>query len=345
MTPSGSHHMNIRTMWKRRKRTKGTWTAQHNLFILLLINHAGKHHAFTHTTRSMESLKELLRRCSKESLEEAMENVCELLQVVAQGKLKEVKRAICKTLTKQKRKEQRQQENDRNAFAVVLGARKISDVVAGVANGGRGRACTGLMVVGSDVLTIVSTFLAWEKVELQREWEVGGECFSPCGNFILTCSCDPEATGELKLWGAASGELVFEGTTEDSIDSCFTPDGKTVVTADADCMLSLWNVETCTLGRMLEGHTDSVLCVDVSPDGAHILSGSYDGTVKLWNFPTGANLAGGEMVECTLPMDTQKCLCCSFSPNGALFLVGDGASLKLLRLDDPRTPAHFHRTF
>jgi WD40 repeat protein len=296
----------------------------------------------------MESLKELLQQCSKETLEEAMENVCELLQVVAQGKLKEVKRAICKTLTKQKRKEQRQQENDRDAFAVVLGQRKILDVVgqetpqevAGVANGGRGRACTGLMAVGSDVLTIVSTFLAWEKVELQRELKVGGmweQCsFSPCGNFILTCANVDEDCSALKLWGARSGELVrvFEDCTEEVHDCCFTPDGKTVVTAGFDDMLRLWNVKTGTLSRTLESHTDSVLCVDVSPDGAHILSvisvsGSYGCTVKLWNFPTGANLAGGEMVKCTLPIDAPQCWCCSFSPNGALFLVGDGASLKL----------------
>jgi hypothetical protein len=61
----------------------------------------------------MEGLKEMMRQCSKETLEGAMENVCELLQVVAQGKLEKAKRAICKTLTKQKKKEQRQQGNDR----------------------------------------------------------------------------------------------------------------------------------------------------------------------------------------------------------------------------------------
>jgi hypothetical protein len=33
----------------------------------------------------MESLKEMMQQCSKETLEEAMGNMCELLQVVAQG--------------------------------------------------------------------------------------------------------------------------------------------------------------------------------------------------------------------------------------------------------------------
>jgi WD40 repeat protein len=118
------------------------------------------------------------------------------------------------------------------------------------------------MAVGSDVLTIVSTFLAWEKVELQREWQVGGmweQCsFSPCGNFILTCAAG--SSYALKLWGARSGELVrvFEDFTEEVHDCCFTPDGKTVVTAELDGMLRLWNVKTGTLSRTLEGHTDEV---------------------------------------------------------------------------------------
>jgi WD40 repeat protein len=78
------------------------------------------------------------------------------------------------------------------------------------------------------------------------------------------------------------------------------------------------------LSRTLEGHSDGVYSVDVS-----LLSGSRDRTVKLWNFTTNANVAGGGILECTLPMDTAYCYCCSFSPGGALFLVGDGASLKL----------------
>jgi WD40 repeat protein len=84
-----------------------------------------------------------------------------------------------------------------------------------------------------------------------------------------------------------------------------------------------------TLSRTLEGHTDEVDCIDVSPNGAQILSGSPDCTVKLWNFPKDANIAGGEMLQCTLTLDSHAIYCCSFSPNGALFLFGCHASLKL----------------
>ena len=265
-----------------------------------------------------------------------MENVCELLQVVEQGKLEQVKVAICKSLTKQTREEQRQQEKDRNALAVVCGARKTLDVVAGVVNGGRRRVCTGLMVVGSDVLTTVSAFLAWEKVELHRDLNAGGwvnRCtFSPCGNFILTCSIDYEngvGRPEMKLW-TFTGDLVrHERCTNLVHDCCFTPDGKAVVTTERDNTLRLWNVKTGTLSRTLVGHAASFLCVDVSPNGAYVLGGSWDRKVELWNLTTDANVARETMAACTLPTQTPECYCCSISPNGGFFLFGDGAFLKL----------------
>ena len=82
-----------------------------------------------------------------------------------------------------------------------VAGKETLQVVAGLADGGRGRACTGLMVVGSDALTVVSTFLAWEKAELQRELQVGDELFhclfSPCGNFILTNSTANDDGGDV----------------------------------------------------------------------------------------------------------------------------------------------------
>jgi WD40 repeat protein len=139
----------------------------------------------------------------------------------------------------------------------------------------------------------------------------------------LTCSGVHQHASKLELRAAVSVELVhaFKGATACVQGYCLTPDGKTVVSADADCMLRLWNVETGTLSRTLE-HTEQVTCVDVSPDGEHILAGCVRHH-RLWNFTT-------EVLECTLPIEWSSCCCCcSFSPNGALFLVGDGASLKL----------------
>jgi WD40 repeat protein len=268
-------------------------------------------------------LKAILRQLSKKALEALVENFGRTMP------MEEVQDAICRSLTKQKTEEHCQQENDRNSFAVVLGACSSLEV-ADARGRGRGRASSGLLAVGSDVLTVVSTFLAWDKVELQREWENGEEfnqChFSPCGNLI-------GGGTPLKLWGAASGELVriFEGATSHSHDCCFTPDGKNVVSADADNVMRLWNIESGGMLRSWEGHTNEIRFVGISPNGAQILScGITSGSsheVKLWNFTADA---GGEILECTLPMEhSHACCCCSFSPNGSFFLVGDGFLLKL----------------
>jgi WD40 repeat protein len=229
------------------------------------------------------------------------------------------------SLFKMKVAAKRQQDKDRIAFSVVVGM--------GVADGnsdfqmaeigGRERASTGLLKVGGDVLSFISTFLSWEKVNLQHEWKVPGgyvnAChISPCNRMILTCSGN-----DLHLWDAASGMLksTFEGHTG-RVHSCrFFSDGKTVVSSSDDDTLNVWDIASGSLVRTQVGHRDMVRCVDVSPDDKRILSTSWDNTWKLWNSRTGE-------LQHTEQMDSLSC-CCSFSPNGSLLLVGSGRSLRL----------------
>jgi WD40 repeat protein len=231
----------------------------------------------------------------------------------------DVKAVVQKALFKMKLAEKSQQDKDRNAFAVVL-AREAAgkpDFRMGAA-GRRERASTGLLVVGGDVLSLIPTFLSWEKVELQREWQApGGECvwschISPCSSMVLTASGNNSNRSDLHLWDTASGLL--KSTPKGHTSCCrFFPDGTTVVSASRDHTLKVWDVASGSLVRTLAGHTDVVYCVDVPLDNARILSGSEDGTWKLWNTRTGEILhtehVGG------------YASCCSFSPNGSHFLV------------------------
>jgi WD40 repeat protein len=189
--------------------------------------------------------------------------------------------------------------------------------------GGRNRTFTGLLTVGGDVLSLMSTFLSWEKVRLQREWKVPyGEMaschISPCSTMILTC-----AGHDLYLWDAATGVLkgTLKGHTSLVMSCRFFPDGKTVVSASFDNTLKVWDVELGSLVRTLVGHTGPVNCVGVSPDNERILSGSSDRMWKLWNVKTGEL----QRTEC---LDGGT-FCCSFSPDGKFFLVGCGCYLKL----------------
>jgi WD40 repeat protein len=68
-----------------------------------------------------------------------------------------------------------------------------------------------------------------------------------------------------------------------------SPDGRSILTGDANGKLTLWDVETGE-ERKFEGHTDVVWSVAFSPDGTKALSGSADHSLILWNVETGQEL-------------------------------------------------------
>jgi WD40 repeat protein len=281
----------------------------------------------------MASLDELLQQCDKNALVGVVKELCAVSEEYlndpeGSGELnsEKAKGIVLKALIGMKLAKQRQQDKDRNAFAVVAGAREAagkSDFEMAEA-GGRERASTGLLVVGGDVLSLVSTFLSWQKVTLQREWKAPGgrnvfSChISPCSSMVLTASGN-----DLHLWDAASGLLkaTFKGHASLIWRCRFFFGGKSIVSASNDCTLKVWDVESGSLVRTLAGHTSMVGCVDVSPDNARILSASGDNTWKLWNARTGELLHTEHVGECSC--------CCSFSPNGRLILVGCEANLML----------------
>ncbi|MBI4662883.1 MAG: protein kinase [Verrucomicrobia bacterium] len=64
---------------------------------------------------------------------------------------------------------------------------------------------------------------------------------------------------------------------------CFTPDGKTLASAEADGTIRLWNVATREIALELKGHV-GLLSVEnsFSPDGKYLATCGADGTVRLW---------------------------------------------------------------
>jgi WD40 repeat protein len=62
-----------------------------------------------------------------------------------------------------------------------------------------------------------------------------------------------------------------------------SPDGKRILTGNADKTAKVWDAEKGTELLTLKGHTTSVTSVCFSPDGKRILTGSIDSTAKLWD--------------------------------------------------------------
>ena len=89
------------------------------------------------------------------------------------------------------------------------------------------------------------------------------------------------------------------------MSAVFFSAGKAIVSASDDNTLKVWNVESGSLVKTLEGHSEEVIGVDVSHDSTRILSVSFENTAKLWNASTGE-------IQHTV-LDVAWGSCCAFS--------------------------------
>jgi WD40 repeat protein len=303
----------------------------------------------TFAASTMEILNEMVQRCDKNVLMGVVGRLCKMIHKryaddMAEKHPDELSSYDVKAIIQMLLLEtQRQQDKDQNAFTVVLAARRAAgkpDFQMSETCGQRQRVSTGLFVVGGHVLSFISSFLSWkkmelqcEKMELQCEWKSpsdgsssSGTCdgvsschISPCNSMILTSS-----GRDLHLWDAITGQILTTLTpctgpilATQSVLSCrFFPDGTTIVST-ANRTIFLWDVASCSLIRKLSGRTFSVKSIDVSPDSEQILSASEQ-TWKLWNSRTG-ELQHKHKLKISHLLHTA---CCSFSPNGRFFVLG-----------------------
>ena len=70
-----------------------------------------------------------------------------------------------------------------------------------------------------------------------------------------------------------------------------TADGRRAVSASGDHTLKVWDLETGSALRTLEGHTRGVKGVAVTAGGRHAVSASEHQTLKVWDLETGTVVA------------------------------------------------------
>jgi WD40 repeat protein len=122
--------------------------------------------------------------------------------------------------------------------------------------------------------------------------------YSPDGKLLASGSGVYGKSGQVKLWDAATGQLLHEANLPTSglvYALKFSPDGKTIAAGSGrqGHVGAVTVFDAATLGelRTLPGHADFVSTVAYSLDGKLILSGSWDRTIKVWEAATGAELA------------------------------------------------------
>jgi WD40 repeat protein len=160
---------------------------------------------------------------------------------------------------------------------------------------------------------------------------VSGLAFSPDGKSLAIGSGTPSRDGQVKVFAAATGELLrdYGDAHSDSVLALrFSPDGNKIASAAADRTIRILDVATGKVARTLEGHTHHVLGVDWQPDSVGIVSSSADQTVKVWDSETGnvTRTIGGFPKEVTA-------IVFSAGPRQAITACADG-NVRIHKVDD-----------
>jgi len=144
---------------------------------------------------------------------------------------------------------------------------------------------------------------------------------------IVTASSD----GSAKIWRQDADECLqtlksdgvqgnmilpgcMPGTGREVRSATFSPDGKLVLTASADCTAALWTAQSGEQLHTLKGHVGALTSAVFSPDSTLVLTASEDYTAKLWSTESGQCLR-------TLRGHQFELRSAVFSPDGACVLT------------------------
>jgi WD40 repeat protein/serine/threonine protein kinase len=146
---------------------------------------------------------------------------------------------------------------------------------------------------------------------------------------------DLRSIGWYYLWRKCHGDywLSFQDHARSVTGVAFSPDGKTLATANMDRIVKLWDISTGRELASFTGHTNGVRCVAFSPDGATLATSSDDGTVRIWDRATGKPRA-------RLDGHKARIRCVVFSPDGKMLASG-GETIKLWDLSTGHERATF----
>jgi WD40 repeat protein/tRNA A-37 threonylcarbamoyl transferase component Bud32 len=153
-------------------------------------------------------------------------------------------------------------------------------------------------------------------------WNVDGQrilCGDDSGEPVI---CNLKTNRNSTLTQRPAGPIVY---------TSWNPDSTRLLTCYRNNTIELWDPNTVTKLRNLEGHTGRVVVADWSRDGSRLVTGSEDQTVKVWDTTTGKVLFW-------LRSDTTRPSVC-MSPDGKrVGLCFDTSSFFIWDVDRPFSP-------
>jgi WD40 repeat protein len=140
---------------------------------------------------------------------------------------------------------------------------------------------------------------------------------------IMAVSCWSVEGVAIQLWDLQTkrSTAILRGHTDFTVALAFSPDGKTLASGSYDNSLTLWDVSTGKVERMLK-HPPGVMAVAFSPDGKQLMSGDGVDTISLWDMKTW------KVQEVKIKPGSLGLESMAFSPDGTLCVTGESGFTK-----------------
>ncbi|HEY8146960.1 MAG TPA: protein kinase [Kofleriaceae bacterium] len=153
-----------------------------------------------------------------------------------------------------------------------------------------------------------------------RMWDLesGRELFAISGTGTFANGIEFDAAGErmttggldISMWAAdGAGTRPATGHQSAIYGLAFTPDGKTLATADIEGVIRVWDVATGTARCTFRGHEGEMRAAAINPRGDLLATGGWDRIIRLWSLPSCAPAGVLEGHE-------RRVFDLSFSPDG-----------------------------
>lgn len=113
--------------------------------------------------------------------------------------------------------------------------------------------------------------------------------FSPAGRLLAVAGGDPADAGSVQIFSWP--ELKLQQTLighDDSVMAIAWLNNSTIAAAGLDQRITLWDVATGDLQRVLHGHSRGITALAYVPEGQLLVSGGIDQSLRVWELETGS---------------------------------------------------------